>query len=74
MPRLIGNTVMNWFERLMHNTGLMIHHVVKPIKKDSDKKVVSKTVEEEKVNDKVILRRTTIEEVEIKRDDEAKSQ
>ncbi len=64
---------MNWFERLMHNTGLMIHHVVKPIKSDSKKQVVKKTVEEEKVNDKVILRRTTIEEVEIKRDAESDS-
>jgi len=60
-------TIMNWFERLMRNTGLLIHHTVKPMKK-GDKQVVSKKVEEEKVNDKVTIRRTTIEEVEITRD------
>jgi hypothetical protein len=60
---------MNWFERLMRNTGLMLHHTVKPLRK-SDKQVVRKEVEETKVNDKVTLRRTTIEEIEIRRDDE----
>jgi hypothetical protein len=58
---------MNWFERLMRNTGLLIHHTIKPAK-SSDKKVVSKKVEEEKINDKVTIRRTTIEEVEVTRD------
>jgi len=46
----------------------MIHNVKHPSGQKSDKQVVSREVEEEQLNDKVTLRRTTIEEVEIKRD------
>jgi hypothetical protein len=43
----------------------MIHHVIKPVNKQQ----VSHRVEEKKVSDKVTLRRTTIEEIEIRKDD-----
>lgn len=57
---------MNWFEKLCRNTGLMIHNAIKPLKR-SDKKVVKKQVEEERLNETTILRRTTIEEIEVKK-------
>jgi hypothetical protein len=63
-----GALAMNWFDRLMRNAGLMIHHAIKPLRK-SEKQVVKKTVEEEKLNETMTLRRTTIEEIEIRRDD-----
>ncbi|MHC4447273.1 MAG: hypothetical protein ACYSXF_05770 [Planctomycetota bacterium] len=50
---------------LMHNLGEFVGHIVKAVKTDPSKKVVKKTVEEEDRGD-VVLRRTTIEEVEIK--------
>jgi len=59
---------MSWFTKLCRNMGLMIHNVKHPSGQKSDKQVVSREVEEEQLNDKVTLRRTTIEEVEIKRD------
>ena len=59
---------MGWFTDLCRNVGLMVHNVKHPEKNDSKKQVVKHEVEEEKLNDKVTLRRTTIEEVEIKRD------
>ena len=55
---------MGWFTRLCRNTGLMIHHVAAPIK--GEKKMVSHETQEKKVNDTVTLRRTTIEEIEVK--------
>ena len=57
---------MGWFQNLCRNTGLMIHHVIAPLKK-SKKTVVKKTVEEEKVDEVTILRRTTIEEIEVRK-------
>jgi hypothetical protein len=56
---------MNWFERFCRQTGHLIHQVVKPIT-PSQKQQVSKTVEEKKINPNVTLRRTTIEEIEIR--------
>jgi len=56
---------MNWFTKLCRQSGLMIHHVIKPV----DKQEVSRKVEQKKVSDKVTLRRTTIEEIEIRKDD-----
>ncbi len=50
---------------LMHNLGEFVGHIVKAVKTDPSKKVVKKTIEEEDRGD-VVLRRTTIEEVEIK--------
>ena len=43
----------------------MIHHAVKPLRK-SNTQILSKEVEERKINDTTTLRRTTIEEIEIK--------
>ena len=55
---------MGWFTRICRNTGLMIHHVAAPIK--GEKKVVRHQTREQKVSDTVTLRRTTIEEIEVK--------
>jgi hypothetical protein len=60
------NLNMGWFTALCRNTGLMIHHVIKPLKK-SDTQVLGKEVKEQKVSETTILRRTTIDEIEIKR-------
>jgi hypothetical protein len=57
---------MGWFTRICRNTGLMIHHAAKPIK--GRKQVVSHETQQEQVNDTVTLRRTTIEEIEVKPD------
>ena len=56
---------MSWFTRLCRNTGLMIHHAVKPAN-ESSRTEVKRTVEEKKISPTTTLRRTTIEEVEIK--------
>jgi hypothetical protein len=56
---------MNWFTKLCRQSGLLIHHAIKP----ADKQEVSRHVEEKKVGDKMTLRRTTIEEIEIRKDD-----
>jgi hypothetical protein len=60
---------MNWFERLCRNTGLAVHGVMHGGQPRS-KQELRRTVEEEQVSDTVTLRRTTIEEVEIRRSDE----
>ncbi len=57
---------MNWFQKLCRNTGLMIHNAIQPLRKPK-KTVTRKTVEEERVNETTILRRTTIEEIEVKK-------
>lgn len=57
---------MGWFTRICRNTGLMIHHVAAPIK--GEKKVVRHETQEKKVSETVTLRRTTIEEIEVKPD------
>jgi len=53
---------MPWLEKLARQTGLMIHHIVKPVQKD--RRVVRHDVEEKKINETTTLRRTTIDEVE----------
>lgn len=55
---------MNWFEKLCRNVGLMVHNVRRP--DDAQRKVIKKQVHEEKQGE-LTLRRTTIEEIEIKR-------
>ena len=45
--------------------GLFVHNVSNT--GDSQKQQVNKTVEEKEVNEKVTLRRTTIDEIEIKK-------
>tara|TARA_R110002111_G_scaffold101693_3_gene157459 strand:+ start:525 stop:701 length:177 start_codon:yes stop_codon:yes gene_type:complete len=57
---------MAWFARLCRNTGLMIHHATKPVA--GNKKVVSHDTQEHKLNETTTLRRTTIEEIEVKSD------
>lgn len=53
---------------LMREFGLILHHLFKPVQKDESRKhEVSRKVEEEQVDESVTLRRTTIEEVEIKK-------
>ena len=58
---------MPWFQRLCRNAGLAVHAVTNPARKTETRR----TVEEQRVNDKVVLRRTTIEEVEIQREPDA---
>lgn len=55
---------MNWLEKLGRNVGLMIHHIKHP---DGTTKRVSKTVEEKQIDESVTLRRTTIEEIEVRK-------
>lgn len=57
---------MGWFTRLCRNTGLMIHHAAKPVA--GQKQVVRHETEEQRVSETTTLRRTTIEEIEIKQD------
>ncbi|QDU34356.1 hypothetical protein KS4_24240 [Poriferisphaera corsica] len=57
---------MKWFNRICRNTGLMIHHITKPVKPQSHKQS-HKTVEEKQVSPDLTLRRTTIEEIEIRK-------
>lgn len=55
-------TVMGLFTKLCRNFGLMIHNVKHP---DHEHRVVNKKVEEEKRGN-MTLRRTTIDEIEIR--------
>jgi hypothetical protein len=65
------STEMSWFQKICRNAGLMIHHAVKPLKK-SDRKELKRTVEEKKVSPTTTLRRTTIEEIEVRQEDKDK--
>lgn len=69
---------MNWFEELCRNVGLMVHNVKHPdsptgiappenTQPTHHTEIVSKTVQERKLDENTTLRRTTIDEVEIKR-------
>lgn len=60
---------MGWFEKFCRESGLLIHDVLHAGEK---RRVVNRKVEEKKVDEQVTLRRTTIEEIEIKpkKDDE----
>ena len=55
---------MPWFQKLCRHTGLTIHHVIHPTRKVQ----TQRTVQEQQAGDKIVLRRTTIEEVEIRPD------
>jgi hypothetical protein len=57
---------MGWFSKMCRNVGLMVHNVRKPDHRE--KKVVRKDVEE-RIEGDVTYRRTTIDEVEVKRND-----
>ena len=60
---------MNWFSRFCRDAGLMVHNIMKPDKHRSQRQEVARNTEEKKLNDKVTLRRTTIDEIEVTRDD-----
>lgn len=62
---------MGWFQEICHNVGLMIHNVQHP-DKTTETHVVRKKTETEK-RGAVTLRRTTIEEIEIQKDDPNKN-
>ena len=59
---------------LMRNLGAFFGHIVKAVKTEPSEKrtVVRKTVEEESHGD-ITLRRTTIEEIEFKKNDAAEN-
>ncbi|MEM6259519.1 MAG: hypothetical protein AAF711_08450 [Planctomycetota bacterium] len=61
---------MPWFQNLCRNLGLTVHNVAKPIRDDAAQQgstqVVKKEVEEEQIGENITLRRTTIEEIEMK--------
>lgn len=61
---------MPWLPKLARNLGLAVHHVIHAGKGGSDesssKQTVRHIVEEEQLNATTTLRRTTIEEIEIK--------
>ena len=61
---------MPWFTRFCRQAGLLVHNVVKPVER-KHKQQVRKQVEEEKVGSTVTLRRTTVEEVEIRQPDQS---
>ena len=61
---------MPWFQKLCRNAGLMIHNIAKPAKGSdkpaSETRELKRVVEEKAVDKNITLRRTTIEEVEMK--------
>ena len=57
---------MSWFTRLCRQSGLVVHHVLHP-KSRQHGNVLRKTIEQKKVSPTVTLRRTTIEEIEVRR-------
>ena len=60
---------MGWFKSICRNLGLMVHNISNPEKDETTTRKVIKKEVEEKIEGNVTLRRTTIEEVEIKKDD-----
>jgi hypothetical protein len=59
---------MGLFHQLCRNLGLMVHNIKHPDAPGSVRKQVNKTVEETRVDEKTTLRRTTIEEIEVRRE------
>jgi len=53
---------------LMRSLGEFVGHIARGVRTDPRKKVIRRDVEEEQRGD-ITLRRTTIEEIEFKRDD-----
>ena len=58
---------MGWFTQLCRNTGLMIHHAAKPVT-SNNKTIISRETQEQQVSETTTLRRTTIEEIEVRSD------
>lgn len=67
---------MAWFPRLCRSTGLMIHAIIKPPPGRSasgsgasrHRHEVRRDVEQKQISPTVTLRRTTIEEIEVKKE------
>ncbi|MEX0884851.1 MAG: hypothetical protein WD009_00290 [Phycisphaeraceae bacterium] len=59
---------MSFFTRLCRHAGLTIHHIVKPVRDEPQRHEVRRKVEESHPSPDVTLRRTTIEEIEVRRD------
>lgn len=58
---------MNWFTKTCRNMGLMVHHIAKPIAEEQHRThEVKRETQEQQVSETVTLRRTTIEEIEVK--------
>ncbi len=64
------NVSMGWFQKLCRNAGLLVHGIKDPIKKDAQargtRQVVKKETEEKQIDENITLRRTVIEEIEMK--------
>ena len=60
---------MSWFKSICRNLGLMVHNIGNPEDEGKTKRKVIKKEVEEKTEGNMTLRRTTIEEVEIKPDE-----
>jgi hypothetical protein len=59
---------MGWFTKFCRNAGLMVHNMKNAGESPStQKKEVSRRTEEQQLDEKTTLRRTTIDEVEVKR-------
>jgi hypothetical protein len=57
---------MNWFEQMCRNAGLMVHNMRNPEAPAVQTREVGRTIQEAQVSPTVTLRRTTIDEVEVK--------
>ena len=60
---------MPWFQNLCRNLGLTVHNMTKPIKdhkRSATTEVTKREIEEQKIDENITLRRTTIEEIELK--------
>jgi hypothetical protein len=62
---------MDWFQQICRNVGLMVHNIKHPDRPglgEPQRRVVKKTLEEKQLNETTTLRRTTVEEIEIKQE------
>ncbi|MFN3167358.1 MAG: hypothetical protein ACE37H_09875 [Phycisphaeraceae bacterium] len=61
---------MGWFQKICRNAGLMVHGIKQPIKDDAKargtKHVTKREVQEKKIDENITLRRTIVEEIEMK--------
>lgn len=60
----------SWFHTMCRQVGLMVHHVRHPEGDDQttlEKRELGRQVEEKQVDEQVTIRRTTIEEMEVRR-------
>ena len=61
---------MGLLRKICRNSGLLVHGILQPLREERQKQELRRTVEEEQPSPRVTLRRTTIEEIEIHRDDQ----